>query len=84
MGRLDEALADFDALLDEDPDYGPALLNRAMIAQEKGQYAEALADLEAYLSLPKENDEYWSIANRTAALLREVVDEMKPHQAQET
>ena len=84
MGRLDEALADFDALLDEDPDYGPALLNRAMIAQERGQYAQALADLEAYLSLPYENDEYWSIASRTAVLLREVVDEMPPPQAQDS
>jgi tetratricopeptide (TPR) repeat protein len=84
MGRLDEALADFDALLDEDPDYGPALLNRAMIAQERGQYAEALADLEAYLSLSNENDEYWSIASRTAVLLREVVDEMPPPQAQDS
>lgn len=80
LGLLDQAMADFNALLDEDPDYGPALLNRAMIAQERGQYAEALADLEAYLSLPAENDEYRSIASRTADLLREIVDEMPPPQ----
>lgn len=82
MGRLDEALADFDALLEEDPEYGPALLNRAMIAQERGQYEEALADLEAYLSLPGEDDEYWLIASRTAEILRDVVEEL-PSQGEE-
>ena len=78
MGRLDEALADFDALLAEDPDYGPARLNRAMVAQERGQYKEALADLEAYLALPGERDEYRAIAERTVVILREVVAEIPP------
>ena len=64
LGMLDEAKADFDALLDDDPAYGPALLNRAMLAQERGQYALALADLDAYLILPQDNDEYWRLANR--------------------
>lgn len=78
MGRLDEALSDFDALLDEDPAYGPALLNRAMIFQELGRYADALRDLEAYLALPKEDEEYWRIATRTADVLREILAEMPP------
>ena len=78
MGSHEEALADFDALLEEDPDYGEALLNRAMIAQERGQYSEALADLEAYLALPNVNDEYWSIASRTAILLRDISAELPP------
>jgi tetratricopeptide (TPR) repeat protein len=76
LGLLDEAKADFDALLDDDPAYGPALLNRAMLAQERGQYALALADLDAYLVLPQDDDEYWRLANRTAAVLREVVAEL--------
>ena len=79
LGRFDEAIADFDALLAEDPGYGPALLNRAMAAQEKALYAPALADLEAYLALPAEDDEYRRLAERTAQLLREIVAEMPAH-----
>ena len=76
MGMLDEAMDDFDALLEEDPTYSPALLNRAMVYQERGFYTEALSDLEAYLALPMEDEEYWQIASRTADLLKEVVAEM--------
>ena len=81
MGRLDEAAEDFDALLDIDPSYSPALLNRAMLNQERGHYAEALSDLETYLDLPMEDQEYWQIATRTADLLREVVAELSESQA---
>jgi lipoprotein NlpI len=73
MGQIDDALADFNALLEEDPAYGPALLNRGMVAYEGGRYGEALADMEAYLALPREDEEYWRIAERTAGLLRELV-----------
>lgn len=76
MGRPDEALADFDALLAEDPDYGPALLNRAMLSQERGRYASALADLEAFLELPDQDREYRLIAERTTVVLREIVNEL--------
>jgi len=78
LGRFDEAMADFDALLAEDPQYGPALLNRAMAAQEQASYRQALADLEAYLSLPAADDEYRRLAERTAQLLRDIVAEMPP------
>jgi tetratricopeptide (TPR) repeat protein len=71
LGRLDEAIAEFDALLSEDPHYSPALLNRALAAQEGGRYESALADLEAYLRLPP--DEYHREAARMATLLREIV-----------
>ena len=73
MGQIEAALADFNALLEKDPAYGPALLNRGMVAYESGRYADALADMEAYLQLPKEDGEYWLIAERTAGLLRELV-----------
>jgi len=78
LGRFEEAMADFDALLAEDPDYGPALLNRAMAAQEQALYVQALADLEAYLALPTGDDQYRRLAERTAQLLREIVAEMPP------
>jgi tetratricopeptide (TPR) repeat protein len=77
LGRLDEALADFDALLAEDPHYGPALLNRAMLAQERGQYHQALTDLEMFLTLLDEDAEYVAVAQRTAVLLRELLAELE-------
>ncbi len=76
MGRPEEAMADFDALLAEDPEYGPALLNRAMLSQERGRYASALADLEAFLELPEQDRDYRLIAERTVVVLREIVDEL--------
>ncbi|MFZ0547276.1 MAG: tetratricopeptide repeat protein [Candidatus Promineifilaceae bacterium] len=76
MGRLDDAQADFDALLEEDPEYGPALLNRAMLQQERGRYHQSLADLETFLTLPDEDAGYVAIARRTADLLRELVAEL--------
>lgn len=52
LGRMDEALADFNALVEEDPIYAaPALFNRAMLAQQNGRYQDALHDLEAYMAL---------------------------------
>jgi tetratricopeptide (TPR) repeat protein len=78
LGQHEAALEDFNALLEEDPTYGPALLNRAMVGQERGEYATALADLEAYLAISPEGDQYRSIADRTAALLREIIAELPP------
>jgi tetratricopeptide (TPR) repeat protein len=78
LGRVDEALLEFDALLAIEPDYGPALLNRALAAEATGDYRAALADLERYLSLPTgdlEDADYRAIAGRTAVLLRELLDE---------
>jgi tetratricopeptide (TPR) repeat protein len=77
LGRHEEALADFDALLTADSDYGPARLNRAMLYQERGLYQQALTDLEVFLSLPDEDAEYVAVAKRTADLLRELVAEME-------
>jgi len=73
LQRLDEALVDFDALLANDPAYGPALFNRAMLAQEAGRYQDALDDIEAYLHLPGE--EYQAEATRIATFLRQLVEE---------
>lgn len=71
LQRLEEALVDFNALLDDDPTYGPALFNRAMLAQEVGRYQDALDDVEAYLRLP--GQEYRAEATRIATILRELV-----------
>lgn len=77
MALYQEAMIEFDALLTEDPTYDEALLNRAMLAQEMGLYESALRDLDSYLALPTDDEEYRRIASRTADLLREVVDEME-------
>ena len=75
LGRADEALADFDALLAEDDGYGPALLNRAMVAQDQGRYEAALADLDAFLLLEEgEGQAYREQAKRTATILRELTN----------
>ena len=74
LGRAEEAMADFDALLAEDPHYGPALFSRALAAQENGRYQAALNDLDAYLALP-DPEPYWNEAARSAALLRELLED---------
>jgi len=76
MGQFDEAQTDLNALLANDPTYGPALLNRAMLFQQQGHYLGALADLDAYLELPDEDEEYRRLAIRTADLLRELIKEL--------
>lgn len=73
MDRLQEAITDFDALLEEDAGYGPALLNRAMAHQQAGNYRMALDDLQAYLQLPQ-IDEYRDLALRLRGLLQDVVE----------
>lgn len=71
LGRIDEAIADFDALLAEDPTYSLALFNRAMMWMENGRYPQALADMEAYLAQSDPRDENWSDAQRIVRLLRD-------------
>lgn len=72
LGRVDEALADFDALVEADSAYGEALLNRALAQQESGRYAPALDDINAYLELPQD-DAYHDLALRLQRLLSETV-----------
>ena len=67
------ALSDLNALLDEDPLYDEALLNRAMLWQQNGRFQEALADLQTYLSLPP--TPYTEEAQRMADLLQTLAEE---------
>ncbi len=73
LGRTDEALAEFDALLADDGAYKSALLNRGLLLQDNGRFQAALADIEAYLQLP-EPDSFQEEAVRIADLLREIID----------
>ena len=75
LRRFDEALSELNTLLDADPAYGVALFNRAMVAQEIGRYSDALADLEAFLDLPAEDDFYHEQARRLVPLIRALDEE---------
>jgi tetratricopeptide (TPR) repeat protein len=75
LGRTDEALADFDALLADDPHYASALLNRGLVFQEIGRYQEALSDLQAYLNL-NERDAHRLEAQRIVPLLQEIIADL--------
>ncbi len=77
LERIEEALRDLDALLQEDPTYGAALLNRALVYQQTGNYRRALHDLEDYLALPPDRD-YRDLAERIEPLLRDLVQGNEP------
>ena len=72
LGRVDEAIADFDALLNEDPTYVLALFNRGMMWMENGRYPQALADMETYLTQADPSDENWPDAQRIVRLLQDL------------
>ncbi|MEM7113555.1 MAG: tetratricopeptide repeat protein [Chloroflexota bacterium] len=72
LGRFAEALADFDYVLRDEPESGEALLNRGLVLQQNGRYADALTDLEAYLALP-DSDSHLGEAQRIVQILREMV-----------
>lgn len=84
LGRIDEAIADFDALLEEDPSYILALFNRGMMWMETGRFARALEDMEAYLEQSAPGDEYWVDATRIARLLRDLDNEQDSVQDNES
>ncbi|KAA3659633.1 MAG: hypothetical protein DWQ04_21705 [Chloroflexi bacterium] len=75
LGRHEEAINEFNALLNDKPLYCSALLNRGITLQEMGRFQEALADFEQYLQLP-DNNEYADEANRFAVHLREIVKDL--------
>ncbi|MCP4359539.1 MAG: tetratricopeptide repeat protein [Chloroflexi bacterium] len=75
LGRTEEALADYAALLADDPQYTPALLNRGLLLQQNGSYTEALQDLQTYLQLVKWG-EHRQEAERIVALLQEILADL--------
>ncbi len=75
LQQYEAALAEFDALLAEEPENGAALVNKALILQINGRYREALDSLDSYLQLPEEN-EYREEAGRIAGQLRAIIAEL--------
>lgn len=72
LSQYDEALADFNFLLEVNSDYSSqALLNRALLYQQKSLFEASLADLNTFLDLPP--DEYYQEAFRMRSILHEML-----------
>ena len=76
LQRYDEALTEFDAYLEEEPDDPRALMNKGLVLQEYGRFPEALACLEQYLNLPDTHD-HNSEVTRIINYLKEIIAEME-------
>jgi lipoprotein NlpI len=74
LGRIEEAIADFDGLLDEDATYYLALFNRGVMLMENGRFSQALDDMQSYLAQSDATDENWEDATRIVRLLQEIGD----------
>lgn len=74
LGRYEEALADFNALLADESGYEQeALFNRALLRQHQAQYQESLTDLNAFLELPP--NAYYQEAKRIRDMLQAMLNE---------
>ena len=75
MERCQEAVEEFDILLEDDPKDAPAWLNRALANQKLGDFPNALQDIETYLRLPVQDEGYWHHASQMMKTLQMVLDE---------
>ena len=73
LDRPREAIDEFDAILSDEPDCGPALFNRAMAMQKIGRFQDSLTDFEAYLQLPEQDPHNQEDATRMIPLLRDLL-----------
>jgi len=68
-GRLDDALAELNTILNKQPDYYPAIHLRAVIYRQKSQYQAAYADAERLIALRP--DLYYGHAEMGLTLLED-------------
>lgn len=73
LDQGEEAIAEFDTLLNDDPADRHSRFNRALAQQQAGRYAAALDDIEIYLQLPDQEDLYWDSAMRLRVLLKDLM-----------
>ena len=78
LERPQEAIAEFDAILTDDPHCGPALFNRAMAMQKIGRFQDSLTDFEAFLQLPEQEPRDLEDATRMIPLLRDLLGNDSP------
>ena len=76
FGRHDEALVEFDAVLQVEPENLKALLNRGLALQANGRFQDAMVDLEKYLALGQ-SDEYWADTQRIVRSLQALIEELE-------
>jgi tetratricopeptide (TPR) repeat protein len=76
LDRSEEAIEEFNALLRDDPECGPALFNRAMAMQKIGRFQDSLTTFEAYLQLPEQEQLNQRDAERMIPLLRDLLDNL--------
>lgn len=72
VGQLEAALADYDAVIDRDPNYGEYYFDRAAVRRNAGMYDEALADYDTAIRL---NPPFYEAHYNRADLLRELGDD---------
>ncbi len=75
LDRPQEAIAEFDAILADDPTCGPALFNRAMAMQKVSRYQDSLTDFEAYLQLSETDQHDQEDAARMIPLLQDLLND---------
>lgn len=73
LERPQDAVDEFDAILADDPECGPALFNRAMAMQKLGRFQDSLTDFEAYLQLEAQEPSDKDDAARMVPLLRDLL-----------
>lgn len=59
LGRMDEALSDFNKGLELDKSWKVGYLNRSIIYNQAGRFDLALADIDSYLKLDPKNADLW-------------------------
>ena len=75
LDQGEEAIAELDDMLADNPADGQARFNRALAYQQSGRYHAALADIEQYLQLTETDEGYWDAAMRLQVLLSDLVGE---------
>lgn len=67
LGRLDEALADYNEVIERDPRYDEYYFDRAGVLRQLGRHAEAMADYDTAISLsPPFHEFYYNRADLRA------------------
>jgi tetratricopeptide (TPR) repeat protein len=69
LGRMNEALEDFNKGLEMDKNWKVGYLNRSIIHNQNGRFDLALADIDSYLRLDPNNGDLWYEGGRCSRAL---------------
>lgn len=59
LGKLEEAIADFDAAIDRQPDHAAAHANRGVANDELGRTSQAIGDVSKAIEISPDVGDYW-------------------------